>query len=188
MKLLTTSCLLLLSLLCSSVLGTSAAFADVPVTATLCNQSERPVEFWLFNHNDLSQGLAALSTKAVRACSCVDIQTHTDLWHNFPIARINQLVYRDVSSVSGSSIKVCVDVKGSFEGYIDAKNSTCVEARKETNYLPAPELTRAQGDLVILDSSLHADNSECRNRDWTGGCTHYDVDFHYTDGQPCHGN
>jgi|GEM_PF-3197291 len=188
MKISTTSCFVILTLLGGMLLGPSAAFADVDITATLCNNTERPVEFWLFNHNDIAQGLAALSTKAVRACSCVDIKSHTDLWHNFPIARINQLVYRDVASVSGSNIKVCVDVKGSFEGYVDVENSNCIEARRETKYLPAPELTRAQGDLRILDSSLHADNSECKRKDWTGGCVYYDVDYYYTDGQPCHGN
>ena len=171
-----------------TVLWSSVAFADVPVKATLCNNVEQPVEFWLFNHNDIAQGLAALSTKAVRACSCVDVQTHTDLWHNFPIARVNQLVYRDVKSVSGTSIKVCVDVTGKFEGYIDAETNTCVEARKDTTYLPAPELTRAQGDLVILQSHLHPDSTECERTDWTGGCVEYDVDYTYTDGAPCHGN
>lgn len=166
----------------------SAAFADVPIQATLCNHSTRPVEFHLFNHNDIASGLAALSVKSVRACACVSVRTHTDLWHNAPVARVNQLVYRDVQSVSGSSIKACVDVDGKFEGYIDASVKTCVEARKETKYLPAPELTHAQGDLPILQSHLYVQSFDCKDWDWTGGCSLYDAEYDYTDGAPCHGN
>ncbi len=179
---------ILVLVVCGSAVLGPAAFADVPVNATLCNETAKPVEFWLFNHNDLTSGAIPLTTKAVRACSCVGLRTHTDLWHNFPIARINQLVYRDVESVSGSSIKVCLSVEGEFEGYINAKTTTCAEAKKETKYLPAPELTRAQGDLRTLQSHLHADTSECEHRDWTGGCAEYDVDYHYTDGKSCFGN
>jgi hypothetical protein len=97
-------------------------------------------------------------------------------------------VYRDIQSVSGTSIKVCLDVKGEFEGYIDAGVNTCVEAKKNTTYLPAPELTRAQGDLVILQSHLHAESTECEQIDWTGGCVEYEADYSYSDGAPCHGN
>lgn len=170
------------------LLAGPAAVADVPVHATACNTTTKPVEFHFFNRNDLAQGLAALSTKIVRECSCVKLETHTDLWHNFPVARINQLVYRDVSSVSAANIKVCVDAKGKFEGYIDGKVSTCAEARKETNYLPAPELTRAQGDLVVLQSHLYADSSECQHKDWTGGCASYEAKYEYTDGAACYGH
>jgi len=174
---------LLLAILCAP-----AAFADVPIRATLCNHSTGPVEFHLFNHNDMLSGAAALSIKTVRACACVSVRTTTDLWHNAPVARINQLVYRDVQSVSGSSIKVCVDVKGEFEGYVDASVKTCAEARKDTKYLPAPELTHAQGDLPILQSHLYVDSLECKDWDWTGGCSQYDAEYDYADGAPCYGN
>jgi hypothetical protein len=179
---------LALAALALTLLAAPPAVADVPVKATACNKTTKPVEFHFFNRNDLTQGLAALSIKTVRECSCVPLETHTDLWHNFPVARINQLVYRDVSSVTSASIKVCVDAKGKFEGYIDGKVSTCAEARKETSYLPAPELTRAQGDLVVLQSHLYADSSECEDKDWTGGCVRYRVTYEYTDGAACYGN
>lgn len=179
---------LVLAALVLALAAAPAAVADVPVKATACNKTTKPVEFHFFNRNDLAQGLVALSTKIVRECSCVDLETHTDLWHNFPVARINQLVHRDVSSVSGANIKVCVDATGKFEGYIDGKVSTCVEARRETKYLPAPELTRAQGDLVILQSHLYADSTSCEHRDWTGGCARYKVRYEYTDGAGCYGN
>jgi hypothetical protein len=181
-----TSLLLALALLCTLCGG--PAFADVAVKGTLCNTSTKPVEFHFFHHNDIFSGAAPFFTKAVRACSCVPIDTHTDLWHNMPIARINQLIYRDVDSVSGASIKVCVSAKGSFEGYIDAKVSTCAEARKETHYLAAPELTRAQGDLPILETALKAGSSSCTSKDWAGGCTKYSASWSFTDGAPCSGN
>ncbi|MFP3942193.1 MAG: hypothetical protein ACLF0P_18000 [Thermoanaerobaculia bacterium] len=172
-----------------AVLCSTAAFAaDVDLNATLCNNTTKPVEFHLFNHNDLAQGLAALATKAVAPCSCVAMRTHTDFWHNMPIARINQLVFRDVESVSGGSIKVCVDANGEFEGYIDAKVQTCAEAKKETKYLPAPELTHAQGDLPVLQSHLYADSSECKNSDSAGACSRYEAAYNYTDGAACWGN
>lgn len=179
---------LVLTALALALVAAPAAVADVQVKATACNKTTKPVEFHFFNRNDLAQGLAALSTKIVRECSCVALETHTDLWHNFPVARINQLVYREVESVSSVNIKVCVDAKGKFEGYIDGKVSTCAEARRETTYLPAPELTRAQGDLVILQSHLYADSSECENKDWTGGCASYKLVYNYTDGAACYGN
>ncbi len=169
------------------VFGCAVAIADVTVKATLCNKTDKPVEFHLFNHNDILSGAAALSTKVVRPCACVAEQTHTDLWHNFPIARINQLVYRDVGSTTGSTIKVCLDATGKFDGYIDGKVNTCATAKKETTYLPAPELTRAQGDLVILQSHLHAESTKCDHNDWTGGCTEYQVDYTYRDGAECRG-
>lgn len=165
-----------------------AAAADVTVDATLCNQTQKPVEFHLFNHNDLANGLAPLSTKMVQPCACVAMQTHTDFWHNMPIVRINQLVYRDVGKVSGTSIKVCVDAKGKFEGYVEAGVKTCVEARQETSFLPAPELTRAQGDLVVLQSHLFASSSDCVATDWIGACTQYTATYTYTDGASCFGN
>lgn len=174
--------------LASALLTAVPAAADVTVNATLCNQTQKPVEFHLFNHNDLANGLAALSTKMVQPCACVGAQTHTDLWHNMPIARINQLVFRDVGRVSGTSIKVCVDAKGKFEGYVEAGVKTCVEARQETSFLPAPELTRAQGDLMILQSHLYASSTDCVATDWTGGCTKYTATFNYTDGAACFGN
>jgi hypothetical protein len=161
------------------------ALADVTVKATLCNRSQKPVEFHLFNRNDLFSGAAALSTKMVHPCACVPQQTHTDLWHNFPVVRINQLVYRDVASTSGTSIKVCVDATGKAEGYIDATVKTCAEAKRETKYLPAPELTRAQGDLVILQSHLYADSTDCEHKDWTGGCAEYKATYNYVDGAEC---
>lgn len=165
-----------------------SSFADVPVKAHLCNQSLKPVEFHLFNHNDITSGAGALTTKALQACSCAYITTNTDLWHNMPIARINQLVYRDVGSVSGTSIKVCVDAKGKFEGYVEGGVKTCVEAKKETSFLPAPELTRAQGDLKILQSHLHANSTDCTSKDWTNGCSYYSADYTFSDGVNCFGN
>lgn len=174
---------LVLTVLCSTV-----AFADATVDASLCNKATKPVEFHLFNHNDITAGAVALTTKVVRPCACVDLQTHTDLWHNFPVARINQLVFRDVKSVSGTNIEVCVSATGKFEGYIDATAKTCVDASKTTTYLPAPELTRAQGDLVILQSRLYPDSTSCKQKDWTGGCVRYEANYSYTDGAPCYGN
>jgi len=174
--------------LAAALFSAVPASADVEVDATLCNQTHKPVEFHLFNHNDILSGAAALQTKAVRACSCVSQQTNTDLWHNFPVVRINQLVYRDVSSVSGSKISVCVDAKGKFEGYADLSTKTCAEVRKETSFLPAPELTRAQGDLVILQSHLYASTTDCVSTDWTGGCSEYTATYTYTDGASCYGN
>ena len=164
------------------------AYADVSVNAHICNQSKKPVEFHFFNHNDITSGAAALSTKAIQACSCADVSTHTDLWHNMPIVRVNQLVYRDVGSVSGTSIKVCLDAKGKFEGYVEAGVNTCAEAKKETTFLPAPELTRAQGDLKILQTHLYPDSTDCKSKDWTGGCVKYHADYVYTDGAACFGN
>ncbi|MCX7544182.1 hypothetical protein [Marinicella gelatinilytica] len=173
--------------LCLTLLS-GYALADVNINAQLCNQSKKPVEFHFFNHNDIASGGIALATKSVQACSCVNITTHTDLWHNMPIARINQLVYRDVGSVSGTSIEVCLDAKGKFEGYIEGGVKTCAKAKKETSYLPAPELTRAQGDLKILESHLYAESTDCQSKDWTGGCVKYDANYNFTDGAACHGN
>ncbi len=164
------------------------ALADVKVIANLCNESKKPVEFHLFNHNDITSGVAALSTKALQACSCQTVTTHTDLWHNKPIARINQLVYRDVGKVSGTSIKVCLDAKGKFKGYVEGGVKTCVEAQQETSFLPAPELTRAQGDLKILQTHLHPDSTACKSKDWTGGCVKYTADYNFSDGASCFGN
>lgn len=171
--------------LASSLLAAApAAAVDAIVYATLCNQTQKPVEFHLFNHNDMASGALALSTKMVQPCACVAMQTHTDFWHNMPIIRINQVVYRDVGKVSGSSIKVCVDAKGKFEGYVEAGVKTCVEAREETSFLPAPELTRAQGDLAILQSHLFASSADCVDN----GCTEYTATYTYSDGISCFGN
>ncbi len=45
--------------------------ADVKVYTTLCNTSQNPVEFSLYNHNDIFAGAVPLVKKAVRACSSV---------------------------------------------------------------------------------------------------------------------
>lgn len=161
--------------------------ADVPVEATLCNHTEKPVEFRLYNNNDIAAGALPLVTKAVQPCSCVKKQTHTDMWHNFPPANIRQLVYRDVGATKGTDVKVCVDAKGKFKGYIDGKVSSCVEASNEVKYLPAPELTGAQGDLEMLETRLMGEKTGC-SEDWTKGCKDYQVRYEFIDGSQCHGN
>lgn len=37
-------------------LSTSSVWADVRADSTLCNYSQRPVEFSLYNHNDITGG------------------------------------------------------------------------------------------------------------------------------------
>lgn len=180
--------LLMAVVLVTSLVAAAPATADVGVHASLCNRTQKPVEFHLFNHNDAFAGAAAFQTKAVNPCSCVNQETHTDLWHNFPIIRINQLVFRDVVGVSGSKIGVCVDAKGNFEGYVDLGAMTCDEARKRKDFLPAPKVTRPQGDAVILEKHLDPTSTGCISRDWTGGCTQYNAIYIYSDGNDCFGN
>ncbi len=168
------------------VVGSAVAVADVKVKAALCNKAPKPVEFHFFNHNDILGGVVAHTTKVVHPCACVTQDTHTDLWQNFPIARINQLVYRDVGSVSGANIKLCVDVgSGKAEGYIDAKANTCAEAKIKKTYSPVPELTRAQGDLVVLQNRLFPDSTKCERKDRVGNCIEYKAEYTYKDGAEC---
>ncbi|WP_395375165.1 hypothetical protein [Marinicella sp. W31] len=164
------------------------ASADIPVKATLCNHSTKPVNFELFNHNDAIAGAVPLVKKAVRACSCVSKQTHTDLWGNQPPANIIQLVFRDVGSVKGASIKVCVDGKGKFKGYVEAGVKSCFKASEEINFLPAPELTRAQGDLKVLETRMMPDTKCSENKGLGGACSKYSSTYNYIDGSKCSGN
>ena len=166
----------------------AAVSADIPVKATLCNHSTKPVNFELYNHNDVVAGAVALVSKAVRACSCVSKQTHTDLWGNQPPANIIQLVYRDVGSVKGASIKVCVDAKGKFKGYVEAGVKSCFNASEEINFLPAPELTRAQGDLKLLESRMMPDTECSENNGLGGACSKYTSTYNFVDGSKCSGN
>lgn len=172
----------------AAVLLSSTALADVPVHATLCNYTSTPVEFQLYNFNDMFAGAAPLVTKAVRPCACVEKETHTDLWHNFPPANVIQLVYRDVGSVKGASIKACVDAKGKFKGYVDAtaKANVCATLDSKTTFLPAPELTRAQGDLKVLESRLLGEQKDCKKSG--NACTEYSVKYDFIDGAKCSGN
>lgn len=163
--------------------------ADIKVDATLCNYSTRPVNFELYNHNDLTGGAIPLVQKAVRACACVKKETHTDLWNNFPPANIIQLVYRDVGSVKGAEIKVCVDAKGKFKGYVEANVKSCYKSTSEVNFLPAPELTRAQGDLKKLETRMMpADTSCTENKAAFGACSRHAATYNYVDGSKCSGN
>jgi len=178
----------MLSILSVSLL-TSNAMADTKVNATLCNHSEKPVNFELYNHNDMAAGAVPLVKKAVRACACVKKQTHTDLWGNFPPTNIIQLVYRDVGSVKGTEIKVCVDAKGKFKGYVEAGANSCVEASSEVKFLPAPELTKAQGDLKVLETRMMPVSTECiENKGVLGACSKYSAQYNYIDGSKCFGN
>jgi hypothetical protein len=173
--------------LVAATLYSSLASADVTVNATLCNKTPKPVEFRLYNHNDMAAGVVPLVTKSVQACACVQKETHTDLWHNFPPANIRQLVFRDVGATKGTDIKACVDVEGKFKGYIDAKVNTCAQITSETQFLPAPELTGAQGDLPMLESRLLGTQTDC-TKNSAGACTSYKVKYEYIDGSQCHGN
>ncbi len=173
----------------STGLLSANAMADIGVNATLCNHSEKPVNFELYNHNDMAAGAVPLVKKAVRACACVEKQTHTDLWGNFPPANIIQLVYRDVGSVKGTEIKVCVDAKGKFKGYVEAGVNACVAASSEVKFLPAPELTRAQGDLKVLETRMMPATTECiENNGAFGACSKYSANYSYVDGSKCFGN
>lgn len=170
------------------ILSTSVN-ADIKVDATLCNYSEKPVNFELYNHNDMAAGAVPLVKKAVRACACVKKETHTDLWGNFPPANIIQLVYRDVGSVKGEQIKVCVDAKGKFKGYVEAGANACYEASSEVTFLPAPELTRAQGDLKVLETRMMPESTSCsENKGAFGACSRYAATYNYVDGSKCSGN
>jgi hypothetical protein len=169
-------------------LAPAAARADVAVDAELCNRSLGPVEFRLYNHNDLFAGAVPLVTKSVRACTCVDKQTHTDLWHNPPPANIEQLAYRDVGAIKGSNISVCVSADGRFRGYVDTTVGACASQTTEVTFLPAPELTRAQGDVKVLETGLLPASTSCKSKDWTGGCNRYEMKYSYDDGSACTGN
>ncbi len=114
--------------------------------------------------------------------------THTDLWHNQPPANILQLVYRDVGAVKGTEIKVCVDAKGKFKGYVEAGANACAKATSEVNFLPAPELTYAQGDLKVLESRMLPNEVECNSKDLLNNCTKFTTTYSYTDGKQCSGN
>ena len=126
--------------------------------------------------------------KSVRACSCVKKQTHTDLWHNQPPANILQLVYRDVGSVKGASIKVCIGAKGKFKGYVNVDVNACAESSTEVTFLPAPELTYSQGDLKKLETRMHPSSIKCNSKDFLKNCTKFTTRYEYIDGVKCTGN
>lgn len=157
------------------------------VEATLCNTSTKPVEFRFYNHGDDIKA-KFLFKRSVRACSCVEQETKTNSRRLLPKTDILQQVYRDVQSTSGESIKVCVSAKGTFEGYIDAKATTCVEAKKTRNYLPAPELTYAQGDVKKIATDMHPDAYHCVKNKPNGKCADFAASYTYTDGVVCRGN
>lgn len=172
------------------VISSTPALADKPLNKTLCNHTAKPVLFEFYNHNDIAEqsGIAHIPfmKKMIRDCSCVEKKgSHTDLWNNLPVAEIKQVIYRDVGSVKGTSIKACVSASGKFKGYIDVNTTTCAEADKKVNYLPAPELTLAQGDLPVLDSRLTGVRTRCI-RGKNKKCKIIRAKYDYEDGHVCY--
>lgn len=174
------------------VFVSTSVYADKPLNVTLCNKTDKPILFAFYNHNDFVKDIGIkvpFSKKLIRDCSCVESKgSHTDLWNNLPIAEIKQVIYRDVGKVSGTSIKACISATGKFKGYIDVSTSTCAEAQSKTSYLPAPELTLAQGDLPVLDSRLTGVRTRCIRNKKTNKCEIIRAKYDYEDGHVCFGN
>ena len=167
--------------------------ADEPVAGTFCNNSHGPVQFNFFEHGQnankrfVEGKRTGFNTLAVRACMCVTQQTHTNGWNNMPIMQVKQLVYRDVGATKSRSISVCANIStGEFEGYVDAGVTTCAEASRTTNYMPAPELDTAKGDLKVLAASIPDETHSCVTKNKLGHCKSWSARWSYSDRTDCH--
>lgn len=186
----------LLALVCVGFVP--SARADVPLEARICNLTQQPVLFEFFHHNDAVTAAPFMEAE-VHPCGCKNKRLNTDLWRNFPRATIRQLTFREVSSENGYRVAACVKRSGEFSGYIKmvkasvkSEDQVCAEAARSEFFQSAPEITRAQGDLPILETRMDYSDWSCleSKKDLFGNstCIKYSGTYNYDNGTGCFGN
>jgi hypothetical protein len=180
------------------LLAVPAAWADVPLEATICNKTQQPVLFEFFHHNDAFTAVP-FATAEVHPCACKNKRMNTDMWKNFPRATVRQLAFREVSAENNYRVAACIKRSGEFSGYIKmvkgtakSEDEVCAEAERSEYFHSAPEITRAQGDLPILETRMDYAGWSCLSstKDLFGNttCTKYSGTYDYDNGTHCYGN
>lgn len=204
--------LALLSLLTLVAFAARSARADVPIDGEVCNTSQTPISVEFFHHNTIGDLVDPYTWLTVQACSCVPINTHTDLWHNPPVIKVKQLAFVEVEGEDHAEWKVCLEagetrtskagfelpVKKAVKGYASSDVETsvsangCTEASSSVQWRStAPQIDEARSSYQVLANRQQHTAQKCNSWETAifggrGNCNGYEVLWWYDDGTACY--